>query len=293
MSRRLGIAGLQMLKAQDADEENLKRFSQLVRRTKSRYPWVDLVFVGELYLQPYGKDDWKSRAGSIPNDLTYRMAELARETRCWLVPGSFLEKEGERVYNTAVVFNPDGDMIAKYRKLFPWVPYEDTAYGTEFVCFDIPGIARIGLTICYDVWFPEVFRTLAWMGAEVILQPSATYTPDRGVELVMTQAQAIMNQCYVLNANVIMPQGGGNSLFVDPEGNVMQQAGTHEEVMLHVVDIERVHWIREHGTYAICPIWKSLRDSPLRGRFPVYENLEGGVVFKGLKDTRVHRSIRE
>jgi len=293
MTRRLGVAGLQLAKMPYELETNINKFEKVTIETKNKYPWIDLVFAGELYLQVYGEVDWKSEAEPIPNALTERLGDLAKKTGCWLVPGSLLERANDKIFNTAIVFDPKGHIVAKYRKLFPWAPHEDTSFGTDFVTFEIPGIAHIGLSICYDVWYPEVFRTLAWMGAEVILQPSASYTPDRDAELILVQAQAIMNQCYVLNSNVISPQGGGKSIFADPEGRVIQQVGTHEEVMIHALDIDRVHWLRENGSYAICPVWKALRDSPLRGKFPVYENLHDGKIFEELGATKVKKSIRQ
>jgi hypothetical protein len=102
-----------------------------------------------------------------------------------------------------------------------------------------------------------------------------------------------MNQCYVLNSNILLPQGGGRSIFVDPEGKVIQQVGTHEEVMIHVLDIERVQWVREYGSYAICPVWKALRDSPINGKFPIYENLRDGKVFKSIGKMKLQSGIRE
>jgi formamidase len=284
---------LQLTKNPNDQEENLSKFEMVTCETKRKYPWIDLIFVGELYLQAYGKENWKSFAEPIPNELTERLKKLAKKSGCWLVPGSFLERLNEHVYNTAIVFDPKGNMVVNYRKAFPWAPHEDTSFGTEFVTFEIPGIARIGLSICYDVWFPEVFRTLAWMGADVILQPSASYTPDRDAELILVQAQAIMNQCYVLNSNILLPQGGGRSIFVDPEGRIIQQVGTHEEIMIHSLDIERVRWVRENGSYAICPVWKALRDSPINGNFPIYENLRGGKIFDSIGEMGHKRSVKE
>jgi formamidase len=204
-----------------------------------------------------------------------------------------LEIDGSHIYNTSVVFNPKGEIVAKYRKMYPWMPFEDTSPGSDFVVFDIPGIAKVGLVICYDLWFPELFRTLAWMGAEVILQPSATYTPDRDAELILTQAQAIMHQCYVLNTNVISRAGGGRSLFVDPEGRVLQQVGTHEEVMSEIIDLEKVAWVRQNGSFGITPVWKSFRDSAIGEHFPPYKKLAEGEIFKGVGELKVQKSIRE
>jgi predicted amidohydrolase len=293
MQRKLGIAGLQLYKNPIDSEENFEKLEKITLLTKSKYPWLDLIFTGELYLQKYGIEDWKSLAKSIPNNLTDRLSELAKDVECWFIPGSILEKDDSRIFNTALVFNPDGKIIAKYRKLFPWAPHEDTDYGTDFVTFDIPNLTRIGITICYDLWFPEVFRTLAWMGAEIILQPSATYTPDRDAELILTQAQAIMNQCYVLNANIISPQGGGRSIFSDPEGRILQQVGTHEEIMTEVIDVEKVSWVRQNGSFGISPVWKSFRESPLRGKFPLYNRLQDGEIFKQIGELKLQRNIRK
>jgi formamidase len=293
MSRKLGVAGLQLRKDPDNPAATLETFERTVRNTKAQFPWVDMIFTGELLLQPYGKKNWKDLAIKIPGDLTERLSNLAKEVGCWLVPGSFLEVDGSEIFNTSVVFNPKGETVAKYRKIFPWMPFEDTAYGTDFVVFEIPGITKVGLVICYDLWFPELFRTLTWMGAEVILRPSATYTPDRDAEIILTQAQAIMHQCYVLNSNVVNRVGGGRSIFADPEGRVLQQVGTHEEVMTEVIDLDKVAWVRQNGSFGISSVWKSFRDSPISGRFPPYENLHKGEIFKELGELKVQKSIRD
>lgn len=293
MTRKLGVAALQLKKYPDDPTITLENFERTVRKTKAQFPWVDLIFTGELLLQPYGKKNWKDTAIKIPGDLTERLATLAKEVGCWLVPGSFLEEDASDIFNTAIVFNPDGEIVAKYRKIFPWMPFEDTSWGSDFVVFEIPGITKVGLVICYDLWFPELFRTLAWMGAEVILQPSATYTPDRDAEIVLTQAQAIMNQCYVLNTNIISQTGGGRSIFADPEGRVLQYVGTHEEIMTEVIDLDKVAWVRQNGSFGITPVWKSIRDSPLGGRFPQYENMKEGEIFKDLGKLKVQKSIRD
>ncbi|MFW9975936.1 MAG: carbon-nitrogen hydrolase family protein [Candidatus Thorarchaeota archaeon] len=293
MSRKLGIAGLQLKKDSENPIATLENFEGTARYTKTTYPWVDLIFTGELLLQPYGKKDWKDEAIKIPGELSKRLSSLAKELKCWLVPGSFLEIDGPEIYNTSIVFNPKGEMVAKYRKIYPWTPFEDTAKGSDFVVFEIPGITKVGLVICYDLWFPELFRTLAWMGAEVILQPSATYTPDRDAELILVPAQAIMNQCYVLNSNIISSKGGGRSIFADPEGRVLQQVGTHQEIMTEVIDLDKVAWVRENGSFGITPVWKAIRDSAVGGNFPPYQKLLDGEVFKNLGEQKVQKSIRE
>ena len=80
----------------------------------------------------------------------------------WLVPGSHFERVDDKLYNTALVIDPSGAVVARYRKMFPFLPYETAiSPGTEFCVFDVPAVGRFGLSICYDMWFPETTRTLA------------------------------------------------------------------------------------------------------------------------------------
>ena len=133
-----------------------------------------------------------------------------------------------RLFNTAVAISPEGEVVARYRKLFPWRPYEALEPGSEFVTFDIPGKGRVGLAICFDGSFPEVARQLAWLGADVIIQPTLTTTRDREMEVVMSRANAFANQVFVVNVNGASPSGVGESVIVDPEGTIMQHAGEGE-----------------------------------------------------------------
>jgi predicted amidohydrolase len=168
-------------------------------------------------------------------------------------------------------------MIARYRKMFPWMPFEKgTTPGSEFCVFDIPGKGRFGLCICYDMWFPEVSRNLVWMGAEVILQPTMTPTSDRPLELVMSQANAIFNQCYFVSINGVGPYGGGRSQIVDPDGRVMQVAGEHQTILTEILDLDHVSRTREFGTIGLAQTLKQIRDS--QQTFPVYQgaSVQGG-----------------
>jgi formamidase len=102
--------------------------------------------------------------------------------------------------------------------------------------------------ICYDGWFPEVARSLALRGAEMLLHPTLTSTPDREEELVLARANAIANQCYVLNVNASLDVGGGRSVAVDPEGRVLFEGGAGEEYLTEVLDLDRVRTVRARGT---------------------------------------------
>ncbi len=279
-------------------EATVAKMTDIANQVSWNFPWVHMVVYHELvvpglvqFVPTESPDTWRKNAEQIPGPLTDQLCDIARKTKKWLVPGSMYELEGELVYNTAIVISPEGEIVAKYRKMFPWLPYEvGTQAGDEFCVFDIPDVGRFGLCICYDMWFPEVARTLAWMGAEVILQPTMTPTSDRELELVMARANAIFNQCYFVSLNGVGPYGGGRSLIVDPDGRVLQQAGDHETFLTEIIDLDHVARTREFGTMGLAQTLKQIRDAG--HTFPLYKSgkLEGGS-FDKLGPLAFHRNL--
>jgi len=195
---------------------------------------------------------------------------MAAHHRIWLVPGSMFERVGETIYNTTSVIDPSGTVIGRHRKLFPFLPYEEgVSGGSEFLVFDVPEVGRFGVSICYDMWFPETTRTLTAMGAEVILHPSLTGTVDRDVELSMARASAAMFQCYVIDINGLGAGGIGRSCIVDPNGTVLLQAGDHEQFLPLDVDLDLVRHHRRVGLHGLGQPLKSFRDRTVE--FSVYD----------------------
>jgi predicted amidohydrolase len=111
----------------------------------------------------------------------------------------------------------------------------------------VPEVGRFGVSICYDMWFPETTRTLAAMGAEVILHPTMTDTIDRDVELAIARASAATNQVYFFDVNGVGDGGVGRSIINDPSGYVLHQAGSGAEIMPIEVDLGRLRRERERG----------------------------------------------
>ena len=274
--RILNIAAIQTSPVPGDLEATYERFQTRVRAVTAMRPNLDLVVVPELLLAaPKAMldpdPDFDERAATtVPGPLTDRLSALARDLGIWLVPGSLVERSGEHLYNTAIAISPDGEVVARYRKIFPWRPYETLEPGSDFTTFDIPGIGRIGLAICYDGSFPEVARQLAWLGAEVIIQPTLTTTRDREMELVMARANAFTNQVFVVNLNGSGAAGVGESVLVDPEGTIMQQAGPGEETIFGVLDLDRLSLVRTHGTHGINKPWDELESKCAGLSFPMY-----------------------
>lgn len=141
--------------------------------------------------------------------------------------------------------------------------------GSQFCVFEVPGVAKFGLSICYDMWFPETIRTLAVMGAEVILHPTMTGTIDREIELSIVRAMAAVNQCYFFDVNGLETGGNGKSLVCGPDGRIIYQAEGNEEIFPLELNIDRVRRSRELGVLRLGQPLKSFRDHI--GQFSIYQ----------------------
>jgi formamidase len=264
--RNLSIVGLQTAPVFGDPEATLERLAERAPRIKELVPHAQLLMLPELHLSaaPAPLEDHdpgyaESVAVELPGPLTERLGEIARETGLWLVPGTVFERGEAGIHNTCLAISPDGELVARYRKVFPWQPHEGCVRGDAFVTFDVSEVGRIGLSICYDGSFPETSRRLAWMGAEVILQPSLTTTSDRDHELVMARANAIFNQLYLVSLNAAAPAGLGRSVVVDPEGLVRARAGESEEMLTDVLDLDAVTRVRRWGTAGVSRMWDQLQ----------------------------------
>lgn len=207
-----------------------------------------------------------ANAEPIPGPLTERLGALARRYQITLHAGSILERvaapDGERIYNTALVFNASGALVATYRKIHLFdaeptnqgAPYREsvtTAAGNQIVTVECDGL-RLGLATCYDLRFPELFRALVLRGAQVITLPAAfTLETGRDHWEPLIRARAIENGCFVLAAAQCGPRPPdrrtfGHSLLVDPWGTVLAE-GSEETpgVVRAEIDTDRVAEVRQ------------------------------------------------
>jgi len=260
------IAGLQLALASG---DNRDRIEHEVGVAMSRFPWLRMIVLAEL--ASFGPS--LARAEPLPGPTEQRWQALARKHGIWLVPGSIYERAEGRIYNTASAIDSEGVVVARYRKIFPFLPYETgVSHGTEVTVFDVPEVGRFGISICYDQWFPEVARALAWKGAEVILHPTLTGTIDREQELILAQANAIANQCYFIDINNAGALGNGRSILVGPEGEVLHRAGELNEIIPVRLDLDRVRRARASGSKGLGQMLKSFRDTALH--LPCYNAAE-------------------
>ena len=260
----LGIAGIQMPVSAVAD--NIDMMERYVAHVRKRFPWVSMMVFSELCV--FGSSP--AHAQPMPGEAEQRLQAIAAKYRMWLIPGSMFEQLDGKIYNTTPIINADGIVVDRYRKMFPFYPYEQgISAGDRFVVFDMPEVGRIGLSICYDMWFPETTRTLAAMGAEVIIHPTMTDTIDREVELAMCHAAAAQNQVYFFDVNGVGDGGVGQSCVVDCSGYVVHQASVMPEIMAVQVDLGKVRREREQGLRGLGQVLKSFRERPVE--FSVYD----------------------
>ncbi|MDA7430912.1 carbon-nitrogen hydrolase family protein [Primorskyibacter aestuariivivens] len=259
------IAGIQM--HIDALRSNVDEMLSKLDVLMIRFPWTQMVLFSEL--APFGP--LHRFAQPTSNDALDRFCEAARKHRVWIIPGSMFEKTDDgRVFNTSAVIDPDGNVVRRYRKMFPFLPYEaGVDAGTDFCTFDVPGVGRFGLSICYDIWFPETTRQLTSAGAEVLLHPVLTGTTDRDAELAIARATAAQFQCYVFDVNGLGAGGVGKSCVVDPASMVLHQSGGQEDMFPVEIDLDQVRRQRETGIRGLGQVLKSFRDRSVE--FSAYE----------------------
>jgi len=181
-------------------------------------------------------------ASPVPGHVTERLGAVARHRSVWVLAGGLLEAAGGRVHDTSVLLDPDGEIAATYRKIHlydvelpdqPPMRESDTiAKGDELVTQRV-GDARLGMSICYDVRFPELYRGLMAQGADVLCVPAQfQHTTGRDHWHTLLRARAIENQCFVVAPGQWGPFGGptegrrsyGHSLVIDPWGRVLVEA---------------------------------------------------------------------
>jgi len=254
---RMRVAAVQM-NSRDDKAANVAAASEGIKRAAER--GATLVVLPEVWTYLGPARGIRASAEPIPGPLTEQLAALAREHRIALVAGSFYETPvgapDQRVYNTSLLFDDTGGIVARYRKihLFDAAPRdfhssyresEDVAPGEEIVTARIGGVT-IGMAICYDLRFPELFRALVSRGAELVVLPSA-FTYETGIAHwePLARARAIENECFLIAAGQTgqrppAHQTWGHSMIVDPWGTILAEAGEEPEVITAEIDLDEV-----------------------------------------------------
>lgn len=260
---RFLVAGIQM--PVPIGGKNIPAMIAQISKTVAIHPGVEMIVFSEL--SAYGPLHFFVQDDLSADETVF--CDLARKHGVWLIPGSMFVRRDGKVYNHTVVISPEGQIVGRYDKMFPFRPFEaDVEGGTEFLIFDVPQVGRFGVSICYDIWFPETTRQLTSAGVEVLIHPVLTGTTDRQAELAIVQATAAMFQCYVVDVNGLDAGGCGRSLVADPTGTVVYQAGEIATIFPIMLDLGLVRQVRATGANGLGQVLKSWRDRS--ASFPAY-----------------------
>ena len=256
------VAACVQLRCTDDQPANLDRAEALVRRAASYGASLIATPENTPYLGPqFHKVEL---AEDLDGATATRLGALAGELGVHLLVGSLGERaqgETRRCHNTSVLYGPDGARVAAYRKMHLFdvdIPgaltiaeSDSIVPGTEVVVAPTP-LGRLGMTICYDLRFPEMYRALRDGGAQIIAVPSAfTATTGKAHWHALLRARAIETQCYVLAPaqwGVHDPEGRrhsyGHSLIIDPWGAVIAECSDGEGICLAEIDLQKVARVR-------------------------------------------------
>lgn len=237
MKEKFRIALAQTAPKREDKTENTRKMERTV--TEASKKGAELVVFPELSLTGYVvRDQVYELAETIPGPSTKKIEAIANKTKTHIVFGmpELSEKTQATIYNTAVLISPDG-LIGKYRKMH--LPthsvFEEKRYfrpGYQTVAYDTD-LGRMGLVICYDIYFPEVTRLTRLKGAQLIVCISASPAVRRTFFEILTMARAIENTAFIAFVNMVGIEDGlqfwGGSRLVAPNGKVLAQAKYDDE----------------------------------------------------------------
>lgn len=233
-------------------EGNRQRIIDMIR---AQFPsgGPGMAVLPELAFSGLCFEQTKELAESMTGPTVTAMSGCARKLGIHIIAGSLWERVADgQIYNTMVVIEPQGGIAGRYRKIHLFEPMgEDiaTTPGDRLATVDIPGLGRVGLAICYDLRFPEMFLSLTAAGCGTFVIPAAW--PDKRIEhwAVLAQARAIESLAYVIAVNRAGTDGqitlGGHSRVVDPAGRILAQALTEPAVLEAEIDQARIEQVRE------------------------------------------------
>lgn len=265
---KLCVAACQMQITQ-SKEENLKTAESMIR--KSADEGANLVVLPEMFICPYDMVHFSEYAETAEGPTTERMRNLAGELGIILVAGSLPEIEHDKIYNTAFVFNEKSECIGKHRKnhlfdirLGEGFSFTESAYlhpGNQRTIIPTP-FGLLGIAICFDLRFPEMFVQMALAGASLMVVPANFSLPTGRVhwELAL-RSRAVDSQSFVLACSSARNEKGfqayGHSALVDPWGKVLCELDEKSGLFIKEIDLELASTIREE-----LPILSARKNNP-------------------------------
>ncbi len=247
------------MKVVNDKEANLVSATRMIKDAAA--DGCQLVVLPEMFNCPYAAAYFPVYAEPIPGKTSSRLGDLAKEANIYLVAGSIPERgEDRQIYNTSLVFDPTGKIIAKHRKMhlfdvdipggITFFESETLSPGQEVTTFSTT-FGPMGLAICYDIRFPELARAMVLQGANVLIYPAAFNQVTGSLHWeILLRSRAIDNQVFVIAASPANhPEAAyaayGHSMTVDPWGKVITEAGSGERLLVTEINLKLVEKVRK------------------------------------------------
>lgn len=262
---KIKVFAVQMESAIGKKYKNFDKINDLIK--KNITPDIDIIVLPELWNVGWACDKFIENAESIENSPTVEfLSNIAKKYNVNILGGSFVEKVSDEVYyNTCPVISRNGELVATYNKnhLFSYYDDSENTYITEGqnpIIVTLDGV-KIGLTICYDIRFPEIYRAYRKAGADVLVNMAAWPLSRKIHWDSLTCARAVENQTYMvaLTQTGVLPTGAknlGHSMIYDYSGNILDEIDTVEGVIKAEFDFEKMYEFREK-----CTILKDIHEN--------------------------------
>lgn len=259
----------------DDKDWNIDNAERMIRQAVEE--GAQLVVLPEIFNSPYDTKCFSKYSEVFPGKTSNRMMSLAKELGIYLLAGSIPENDNGDIYNTAYFYDRKGNMIARHRKMHLFdIDIKGGQYfkesdvltpGDDFTVLDTD-LGRIGIGICYDVRFPEYFRALSTMGAEMVLLPAAFNMTTGPLHWeISLRVRALDNQIFMVGASSARNESGtyvsyANSRIIDPWGTILAGADEKETIIYADIEGTKVESVRNQ-----LPLIKHLRHDKYRLEF--------------------------
>jgi predicted amidohydrolase len=246
--KRFVVAGIQMDIKPGNIEHNLKTAITLSDKSLKFNP--EMIIFPEMFATGFAFPYINNMAKEYFNELTSFLTNLSYKTNAYIVGGSIPELFEGKLYNTSIIFSPERKTLGFSRKIHPFSMTDEARYfaGGDKISVIATPLAKIGITICYDIRFPEIARKLTLEGAEVLIVPSQFPHPREHHWHALLRSRAIENQVFVIGVNRVggkNPEYFGHSTAIDPYGNVLHELDDKEGILVSEIDLGRIEEVRK------------------------------------------------
>ena len=243
---RYRLCTIQLETGRNAGRNRQNAFD-MCRKAASMKP--DFIVLPEMFDIVLPPKKAGQHAAAIPSDIADQIGGLARELSINIIGGTLFEKTSEGIYNTAVVYNRQGELRGTYRKMhlfdaFGYSESDGINRGEAPLVLELDGL-RFGMAICYDVRFPELFRLYALEGVQAVFVPSAFFQPNHDHWQLCMRARALDNGIFVIGCNQTGKRFVGRSMVVDPWGIVIGSLGVEEGILTVDIDCSSIDSITQ------------------------------------------------